>query len=289
MRLGGFFGAETIAELDAVSEKLDCYGLSAIPAPWRLAEMSDDECAAFGARARELGMVVGEAGFWESLLTRDAELRARRIASVRTRLRKADIMGCHCVVTLVGSDDPTDSVLAPTAYMFSGAAKAEFREVTLRILDGLDLHTTYYCIEPWLTSFFYLPEDIKACIDSIDHPRFGLHLDQMNLVSHATFYKTTELINTTFALLADKVHSVHLKDIAWDYSQNVLHWNEVYIGDGVMDYDTMLKRLATLPADMPCFCEHFTKEEDYAICFARLHHLAKNAGVAFQGRGNFGF
>ena len=62
MRLGGYFLANSIDELEPLCEKLDIYGLSAIPAPGRLAEMTEDECAEFGECARKLGLVVGEAG-----------------------------------------------------------------------------------------------------------------------------------------------------------------------------------------------------------------------------------
>ena len=57
MRLGGFFGADSIAELEALCEKLDCYGLSAISAPANLAKLSDEECVAFGNRANKLNIV----------------------------------------------------------------------------------------------------------------------------------------------------------------------------------------------------------------------------------------
>jgi len=63
-----------------------------------------------------------------------------------------------------------------------------------------------------------------------------------------------------------------------------LKWYEVRIGEGVMDYDTYLKKLATLDPDIPCYCEHFPNEGDYAISFARLHHLATKAGVQFRRR-----
>jgi hypothetical protein len=35
---------------------------------------------------------------------------------------------------------------------------------------------------------------------------------------------------------------------------------------------------------MTGYCEHFAKESDYAINFARLHHLAAKAGVPFKRR-----
>ena len=285
MRLGGFFGAGTLSELDSVCASLDTYGLSAIGAPWGFEErMSEETCAAFGEKARALGMVIGEAGFWENLLTPDAELQARRIARVRAMLCKAEAMGCRCVVSLVGTKDASDSPLAPHPANYSDACRAEFREVVLRVLDGLEPRSTRYVIEPWHNTFFYQPEEIRAFIDYVDHPAFGLHLDQMNMVSQRSFYDTTTLINTTFDLLADKVASVHLKDIRCDHNHMFLKWDEVTIGTGVMDYATYLRRLAALPADTPCYCEHMAEERDYALNFAHLHQLARQTGVRFLPR-----
>jgi sugar phosphate isomerase/epimerase len=282
--LGGYFGAESVDALEPLCEKLDVYGLSAIPAPSRLADMPEDECAAFGQQARGLGLVVGEAGMWENLMTDDADVQSLRIERVRRLLQRAERMGCHCVVTLVGSKDPSDRALAPHPYMYGEACKSEFREVVLRILDGLELEKTRYVIEPWHNSFFYQPAEIRAFIDRVDHPAFGLHLDQMNMVSQRTFYHTTELIHETLDLLADRVASVHLKDVRCDPSHMFLKWDEVYVGDGVMDYHTYLKRLAELPPDTPCYCEHLPAERDYALNFSRLHYLAKKAGVRFTLR-----
>lgn len=283
MRLGGFYGTNSIEGLEPLCDTLDTHGLSAIGAP-SMAEWTDDQCAAFGEKARSLGIVIGETGVWTNLMIDDADARAKRIGMVRDVLPKADAMGCHCVVTLVGTRDPADHSLAMHPYMKTDEAKAEFREIVLKILDGLDLKTTRYGIEPWHNTFFYQPEDIREFIDSVDHPSFGVHLDQMNMVDQAHFFDTTTLINRTFDLLADKVASVHLKDIREDFSHMFLKWDEVYIGDGVMDYDTYLKRLAELPPDTPCYCEHMAEERDYALCFARLHHLADKAGVKFLGR-----
>ena len=284
MRLGGFFGTPDIDGLEALAEKLDVHGLAAIGPPGNMGELSLDDCAAFGKKARKLGMIVGETGVWSNLMIDDADAQAERIQMVRDVLPKADAAGCHCVVTLVGTRDPSDHSLAMHPYMKTDAAKAEFREVVLRILDGMDLKHVRYAIEPWHNTFFYQPEDIREFIDSVDHPSFGLHLDQMNMVAQADYYDTTGLINRTFDLLADKVASVHLKDIREDFTHMFLKLDEVYIGDGVMDYDTYLKRLAQLPADTPCYCEHMAQEAEYALCFARLHRLADKAGVKFLRR-----
>ena len=285
MRLGGhLFYVDSIEELEPLCEKLDCYGLSTIPAISRLDERSDDECARFAEAAARLDIVIGETGVWDNLMTADKELQSARIEEVRRNLKKAEAVGCRCLVTLVGTRDPSDHSLAPHPYMYTDECKAEFRDVVLRILDGIDLEKTGFGIEPWHNTFFYQPEEIREFVDSVGHPRFGLHLDQMNMVNQESFFSTGPLMERTFELLSDRVFSVHLKDIRCDPSHMFLKWDEVFIGDGVMDYDTYLKKLATLPEDTPCFCEHIELESEYALNFSRLHYYAEKAGVAFRRR-----
>ncbi|MBT3268546.1 sugar phosphate isomerase/epimerase [Candidatus Poribacteria bacterium] len=284
MRLGGFFSAATRDDLERVADRLDCYGLAAIPAPGGYHEWPDAECSAYGEEASRLDIVIGECGYWANLLVRDGETRATRINDIRARLAKAEVLGCGSVVSLVGSAHPSGGAAAPDAYNYSDACKDEFREIVLRILDGLSLDRTKYIIEPWHNTFFYKPADIAEFIDRVDHPAFGLHLDLMNMISQETFYDTTGLARETFALLSDHVASVHLKDAQFDASHHWVKWDEVDIGDGVMDYEAYLTGLAELDEDMPCYCEHMSEEREYALNFARLHHLAKGAGVAFRRR-----
>ena len=287
MRLGGLsaaFAASTVEELDALCPELDRLGLSAIPAPGRVAEMSDDECAAFGEAARALGLVIGEAGMWGNLMTGDVGLRDARIERVRTLLRKADLMGCRCVVTLVGSTDPSDSPLAPDPLMLSDEGVRAFREVVERILDGLTLQRTRYGVEPWRTSFFYEPEDIAAFLDLVGHPSLGVHLDLVNMVGRRTYVDTAGLASRSLSLLSDRVVGAHLKDLRWDHEYLSLKWDEVPIGDGVVDHAAVLRGLATLDPDLACFCEHLATDATYETAFARLHGIADDAGLRFVRR-----
>src|SRR4051794_36793811 len=86
----GFFRAETVGELDAVADKLDLYGLSAIASPVRTLEMSEDECIEFGEKAASLGLVISEVHFLNNLHAPDPDVREDRIEEGRSLLRKAD-------------------------------------------------------------------------------------------------------------------------------------------------------------------------------------------------------
>ena len=284
MRLGAaFFKTDTIEGLEPLCEKLDCYGLSAIQAPGNLADLSEEAAQAFGRRARELGLVIGESGMWENLMAADPKVRAGRVEQVRRRLVRARVMGCGAVVVLAGSR--AEHALAPHPGNYGQDYRTELREILLGIVDGLELGATRLVIEPWHNTFFYQPEDIRDFLDSVGDPRIGLHLDQMNMVSHATFYDTAGLIRRTFDLLADRVGTVHVKDVACDHRHMFLKYDEVAIGDGVMDYGAYLRALATLDPDMPCYLEHMAEERDYVLSIARLHWLAEKEGLRFRRRG----
>jgi sugar phosphate isomerase/epimerase len=276
-----------VAELDAMVETLDVYGLSAIVAPMRIEEMSDKEAVQFGDRSEELGLVIGEAHYLVNLLTRDPVARAERIARLRALLRKAELMRSRCVLGFAGSASPFDDIGAPDAYNFTDAFKAEFREVALEVLDGLDLSTAKFLIEANPKTFFYDPEAIAECVHGVGHSSFGVHLDQMNMVDQRSYFDTTELINRTFDLLADYIGGVHMKDVLWDWDcpmNQFLKFDEVLIGDGVLDYHTFLTRLNTLDRDLPCMCEHLATEGEYAINFARVRRIAAETGVEIVGR-----
>jgi sugar phosphate isomerase/epimerase len=285
VRLGGYFRPETLAELEAVPPRLDTYGLSCIVAPRRINEMTDDEVVAYGERARELGIVVGEAIPGVNLGTNDLELRRQRIDYCRTMLLKSELMHCHGIVILVGSPGPADYLAEVHPYLFTDECRSEFRETVLRIVDGLDLQHAKLLIEPWNHSFFYRPGPVREFMDSLGDSRVLVHLDQMNMVDQDHLFRTTEYIDETFDLLRDYIGGVHFKDLAWDWQHMFLKLDEVLIGDGLLDYGTYLRRVSELPGDVACFCEHLSEEGEFAINFARLHKLAGDLGLSFARRG----
>ncbi|MBX3567464.1 MAG: sugar phosphate isomerase/epimerase [Rhizobiaceae bacterium] len=285
MRLGGVaVGPQNLAEIGPFCEKADRYGISAIVAPKAIATMTTDEAQRFGETARAAGLIIGETGFWENLITLDAALRQDRRSRLRQVMINADAMGCRSVAILAGTRHPSDKPFAAHPYMFTEACRRELRDVVLTVLDGLACTQTRLGMEPYAHSFFYGPEAVRDFIDEVGHPRFGVHLDQANMVAPADFFETGELIDRTFALLKPHVVSVHLKDLSWPVSPLGLKWEEVDLGEGMMDFDAYFRHVARLDPDMTCFCEHFATEGDYARNFVRAHDLAGRSGHSFSLR-----
>jgi sugar phosphate isomerase/epimerase len=104
------------------------------------------------------------------------------------------------------------------------------------------------------------------------------------MVSRRSYFDTAGLAEQTFSLLADRIVGAHLKDLRWIHEHMQIRWDEVMVGDGVMDLEAYLGGLAALEPDLPCFCEHLPTEAEYAESFARLHAVAARIGTRFLPR-----
>jgi sugar phosphate isomerase/epimerase len=280
MRLGlNWLPLANRQDLQAALPLIDALGLGAIAAPAEAAQWDLERCAAFGAMVRSYGLVIGELAYWRNLLVVDDAERSRRIAEVRALLQRAEAMGAHCLVTLVGSFDEVGP-LSPHHNNWGLRAQALARENCLRILDGLELTHTVYALEPWCNTFFHGPDAVRAFFDAVAHPRLALHLDQMNMHSVDTYYQSSAVIARTFDLLADRVASVHAKDLLWHPSRMFLHLDEVMPGQGVLDYDLFVRRLASLRPDITVYVEHWSTAEEHVEAIQRLRAMLAEKGIA---------
>ena len=116
-------------------------------------------------------------------------------------------------------------------------------------------------------------------IKAVDRPAFGVHLDPCNVVnSPSRFYDNTGLLNELFDKLGPWIVSCHAKDLRWEVEMNV-HFREVLLGAGSLDYATYLKRLAALPRDVPLMMEHLSTASEYEQSQKYVREVAGKTGV----------
>ena len=75
--------------------------------------------------------------------------------------------------------------------------------------------------------------------------------------------------------------SCHAKDVAWDIEMQV-HFREVTLGAGELDYTTYLKRLAALPRDVPLMIEHMANAGEYDRSRQHLFDLGQQLGLRWS-------
>jgi sugar phosphate isomerase/epimerase len=225
-------------------------------------------------------VVIAEVGRWCNLLDADPAKRAANLASVTEGLALADAVGARCCVDIAGSFNPK-VWFGPDPKNFS----QEFFDITVenarKIIDAVKPRRTKFGYEVMGWCMPDGPDNYLKMIRAIDRPAFGVHLDPCNAVnSPEKFYQNTKLLNECFDKLGPWIASCHAKDLTWDVEMNV-HFREVCLGDGSLDYTTYLRRLATLPNDVPLMIEHMKDAEEYDRSRNHLFQLAKKIGVRF--------
>ena len=135
---------------------------------------------------------------------------------------------------------------------------------------------------------YSLPDsvDIYArLIRAVDRPAFAAHVDPVNLVlTPRTYFDTGTLIREIFVKLGPWIVSCHAKDIVLRH-QLALHFDEIIIGEGMLDYRAFLTELDRLGRDVPLMLEHLD-DKDYAVARDAIFRVGDAVGVSFAGRGS---
>jgi len=278
IRLGGpVFGASQDPEELALAHKKLGYRAAYCPGVGlNDKERMGDIAAAFAKH----DVVIAEVGRWCNLLEADEAKRAANLKTVTEGLALAEAIGARCCVDIAGSFNPT-VWYGPHPDNLSPRFFDAVVENARKIIDA---------VKPKRAKFSYemmgwaLPDSADSylhMIKAVDREAFAVHLDPCNLInSPARFYRNTDVLNECFDKLGKWIVSCHAKDLAWDVEMNV-HFREVCIGAGSLDYTTYLKRLAALPGDVPLMIEHMKDAAEYDKSRQHLFQLGEKIGVGF--------
>ena len=153
---------------------------------------------------------------------------------------------------IAGSFSPTSWFLGPHPRQPVAPFLSRAVENARAILDAVKPTRTTFCYELMAWS---LPDSPDAClrlIAAVDRKAFSVHLDPCNLInSPERYYRSSEeIIRECYRKLGPRIASVHAKDLAWDVEMAV-HFREVRIGLGNIDYGVFLAEHARLAPDVP--------------------------------------
>jgi len=225
-------------------------------------------------------VTIAEVGRWCNLMDADPARRATNLKHVTDGLALADEIGARCCVDIAGSYSK-DAWYGPHPDNLSDKFFDAAVENARKIIDAVKPKRTKFCYE---MMGWGLPDSVESyakMIKAIDRPAFGVHLDPCNLInSPKRFYENSALLDECFDKLGPWIASCHAKDVAWEVGMQV-HFREVPLGAGTLDYTKYLKRLAALPGEVPLMVEHMRGAEEYDKCRLHLFELGKKIGVSF--------
>lgn len=225
-------------------------------------------------------VVIAEVGRWCNLLDADPAKREANLKRVIDGLALAEAIGARCCVNIAGSFNEK--------VWFGPHPKNVTREFFDLAVE--DARKIIDAVKPQRAKFGYemmgwsLPDSSDSYLElikAVDRPAFAVHLDPCNLInSPDRFYRNADVINEAFDKLGPWLVSCHAKDLFWETEMNV-HFREVPLGTGELDYSTYLKRLASLPNDVPLMIEHMKTPEEYDQSREHLFQLGAKIGVGF--------
>jgi len=239
-----------------------------------------DRIRATAAAFAKHDIALSEVGVWCNLLDADPAKRKANLQRVTDGLALAEAIGARCCVDIAGSfskeawHGPHPKNLSKD---FFDAAVANARA----IVDAVKPKRAKFSYEMMGWSIPDSVESYLKLIKAVDRTGFGVHLDPCNLINcPSRYYDTTAMLNECFDKLGRWIVSCHAKDVTWDVEMQ-MHFREVPLGQGTLDYRTYLKRLAELANDPPLMVEHMKGAEEYDQCRRHLLDVASKIGVSF--------
>lgn len=279
VRLGGpVFGAPQDPEGLALAHRAAGYRAAYCP---DIALNDKDRIRDIAAAFKKHDVVIAEVGRWCNLMDADPVKQAANLAAVTEGLALAEAVGARCCVDIAGSYNTT-SWFGPHPDNFSQRFFDAAVENARKIIDAVKPKRAKFGYEMMGWSLPDSADNYLKLIKAVDREAFGVHLDPCNAVnSPEKYYGVTALLNELFDKLGPWIVSCHAKDLTWDVEMNV-HFREVCLGTGTLDYATYLKRLAVLPGDVPLMIEHMKDAEEYDKSRRHLFELGGQIGVQFE-------
>ena len=282
LRLGddGAEGRALLVKRAAVMD-VDTVSVKAFPL-W-----SDEETREAKGWLDDNGLRIGEViPFYQGrhLGFHDPALHKAALASYSEQMHIAAMLGGQCVGFGWGKEFgwASPDIWSEETWKARVAAVAEMAEVAER--EGIDIaaHPLYFTP---LKSV----ERCKDLLDSVGSPRLKILLDLVNMCEPHMYYRTTDLVNHAFDVLGEHIASVHAKDVKIsgggigggakaEKGNPIVHIDEAVPGTGVMDDETIMRRLGELPQDITMHVEHF-EYEDTIVGQQYIRSVARRVGV----------
>ncbi|MDD3242685.1 MAG: sugar phosphate isomerase/epimerase [Eubacteriales bacterium] len=256
-------------------------GYRAAYCPNGLSLANPEAVTAFRDTFEKHDILFAEVGAWCNPTDADPVTAAKNIEFIAERLSLADELGAVCCVNIVGSAC-TDNWFGPAAANYT----ADFFDLAVqaarRVIDLAKPKRAKMSFEMVPYNFIDSPAEALRFVQAIERDAAGIHVDFTNCInSPRLYYHNTDSIRSQFELLGDRILSAHCKDIRLHNDEMSVVMAEVPIGFGNMDYVTLLKLGAKLPADTPFMLEHLPDEEAYDISAWSIRQFAKDAEVTF--------
>ncbi len=199
-------------------------------------------------------------GWYPSIVTPDARVREAGIRAACEIVRLGALMG----VDSIGMRPTSMSTVGP----WSPHPANYHTETEVRLIDSLKQIASAaahdqipIALECHVLTTLHSPTVIRRVLDAVNSPWLNINFDPVNFVGDLhSAYDLTTLLNHLFDTLGHLAVSAHIKDVVVE-DDLVVHIREALLGEGLMDFDTLLTRFEALTPESYAFIEHLPPEK----------------------------
>ena len=278
MRLGGTVAGHYSGPAEW-EQALTASGFRAVTAPFSC-ETPRDEIRAYCEIAARHQVTIAEIGVWKNPLDPDAEKAKAAMAYARGQLALADETGIPCCVNIAGTPGNAGWDAADPAN-YTAETYARTVESIRDIIDDVKPERAYYCIEPMPWMVPDGPDVYLQLIRDVDRPRFGAHMDFVNMINCPRRYLAPEtFVEECFRKLGPYIRSTHIKDTRMHPTNLTTLLEECAPGEGTLRYGEILRILDRyLDPDAPVLLEHMQTAEEYRKAYDFVAGKAAEEGI----------
>jgi len=177
------------------------------------------------------------------------------IIKFEEHLKIAKRLNCLYVGTETGSYQGSPWTYHPKNHTYE--AMHEAISVFKRLVETAEKHDAYVAIEGAYQHVAYSPERLKLMIDHINSPRLKVTVDLFNYLNSYNYQDRMEIFEKALKLFNQKIVIFHLKDFIYEDGKLI----QVGLGQGLMDYKTIIKRIKDTHPDAYLIFEGVTGDD----------------------------
>jgi len=215
-------------------------------------------------------------GYWQNLITPDDEQRREAVRTLQAALRLAGALGARGIDTGPGSLSP-DGPWCPHPGNWVFDARQQLVKSLRECAPVAEEEGVFLSVEGHQLVTLESAEVTRDVLEEVASPWVRSDFDSANWITLPTIYNTGPALNHMFDILGDWIVSAHAKDI-WIENRLTLHLQDGCPGKGLMDFDTLFRRMEGLNPDYPVIVEG-AETEDLPRVSELFHRIAALAGI----------
>lgn len=228
------------------------------------------------------GVSIGQVWSVGTPLVRpDPDDSAAHLQVLRDRVPLAAALGCRVLLTEAGGMHP-ENAWYPHPENHGEEALARLAAALKEVAPFAADHGVTIAPEMSLMTILSTVARAEAMTAEVGHPGVGVNFDPANILDPLSLFDSGAFVDDAFDRLGSRIVNVHAKDAAARDVPLVVHLEERPAGQGVLDYERLLRRAASLPEWTCIVVEHLADYGQMEEVRRFLVETAGKAGVRFE-------